>query len=463
MFDPTKKEVNFAPVRTHWPILSVDYQRTDDDAGYGDAHFMDIGQATWNKEDLSAKIWRWADKGGRWSRQSEELPLSRVLDLAILVSAAATGQRSVLQEFYQRPEHKDALQLFLTENMAVFNPKLDELRRILQPIPQSIEKSGAPNIFSFATSELSQDAMFAWLLSWANPINQQNDPSLYMVASNFVKLLTGNENIAIKSVNAGRQWEHIDVWGEINDDIFLVIEDKTGTSIHDEQLIRYKNVVEEKYPNHKRYFVYLKTGNEPKSTLDTIQKSGYRIVLREHILKCIDAYSGDNVVLCNFRDHLWAHERATQSFRTKPVSEWNWNAWEGFYMELEERIGLNGWGYVANPSGGFIGAWWHSIGFSEGEMYLQFEEGKLCFKIANVIDRNRRSEIRNKCHKTLMEICQSSFPEIHKPSRFGAGEYMTIAIVNQDDLFGNTNIDIEKIVPQLNRYEKLVDKCCNVL
>jgi len=36
--------------------------------------------------DISAKVWRYT--GEKWSRQSEELPLHRVLDLAILVCRA---------------------------------------------------------------------------------------------------------------------------------------------------------------------------------------------------------------------------------------------------------------------------------------------------------------------------------------------------------------------------------------
>lgn len=45
--------------------------------------------AQWNdrgKLDISAKVWR--HTGGKWSRQSEELPLHRVIDLAIMVCQA---------------------------------------------------------------------------------------------------------------------------------------------------------------------------------------------------------------------------------------------------------------------------------------------------------------------------------------------------------------------------------------
>ncbi len=118
--------------------MTVDYEKTDAEAGCDDAHFMDIGQSTWDKEDLSAKIWRWMGDGEeekkvRWSRQGEELPLSCVLDLAILVCSAATGRTSVLQKFYKMEEMKDTLQKFLKEHMQSIGPKLNELRRILQP------------------------------------------------------------------------------------------------------------------------------------------------------------------------------------------------------------------------------------------------------------------------------------------------------------------------------------------
>ena len=448
-----------APTRSHWPILSVDYERTDKDAGYGDAHFMDIGQSTWNKDDLSAKLWRWAYNGERWSRQSEELPLSRVLDLAILISAAATGKSSALQEFYQREEQKETLQDFLTENMPVLGPKLDELRRILEPAAQKIEETGAPNIFSFATSELSQDAMFAWLLSWADVKYAQMDAYLHSVALGFIRLLTGKKDLEVKTVEAGRQWEHIDIWAEINDDVFLAIEDKTGTTIHDEQLQRYKDAIEKEYPDRVKCYAYVKTGNEPKSILQHVQNAGYRIVLRKDILDCLDAYTGDNVLLCNYREHLRAHELATQSFRTTPVKEWGWSAWEGFYKELELKEMIDSWGYVSNPAGGFLGAWWHRVAFKGGHMYLQLEEQKLCFKICEC-EQEQRSAVRNNCYNILLETAKDRFPEIHKPARFGAGEYMTIAVVDSEHVFGEDLICIDTVIAKLRKYEGLIDKCC---
>lgn len=453
-----------APAGSHWPVLTVDYEDIDKKAGYGDAIFMDIGQSTWNKDDYSVKLWRWAENGARWSRQGEELPLSRVLDLAILVAAKVTGKSSSLHEFYQNETRKEDLENYITENMQFLGPKLDELRQLLgQNSAPIVGKQKVPNIFSFATSELSQDAMFAWLLSWASPQCADYDSSLQSVAVKFVKLLTGVSDLQVRTIDVGRQWEHIDIWAEINDDIFLSIEDKTGTTIHDEQLKRYKEAVEKEYPKHKRFHVYVKTGNEPEKILRDVKAAGYRIVLRNDILKCLKTYTGSNAMLIYYRDYLEAHELATQSFKKLPVADWSWNAWEGFYKELEEKKIIDGsWGYVSNPSGGFLGAWWHWVDFSSGQMYLQFEQGDLCFKICPSCDTRDRSAVRDKSYSVFMKMAKD-FPEIHKPNRFGAGQYMTIAKVSRDELFGNVMVDCGAVVGRIKEYESLIDKCCEAL
>jgi len=65
------------------------YENVDGRYAYNtDAKGLSLGLAQWNDRgslDISAKIWR--HTGEKWSRQSEELPLHRVLDLAILVCA----------------------------------------------------------------------------------------------------------------------------------------------------------------------------------------------------------------------------------------------------------------------------------------------------------------------------------------------------------------------------------------
>ena len=102
-----------------------------------------------------------------------------------------------------------------------------------------------PNIFRLATKELSQDAFFTWLLQWADKKHIQFDPQLNEIAQDFVRLLIGQSvDYQINKVEAGRQWNNIDIWAEINDEYFIGIEDKTNTGEHFEQLERYKKIAE---------------------------------------------------------------------------------------------------------------------------------------------------------------------------------------------------------------------------
>ena len=86
-------------------IVTEDYENIDGRKAYNtDAKGLSLGLAQWNdrgKLDISAKVWRYT--GEKWSRQSEELPMHRVLDLAILTC------RSYLyfQDAYRYPKLYD--------------------------------------------------------------------------------------------------------------------------------------------------------------------------------------------------------------------------------------------------------------------------------------------------------------------------------------------------------------------
>lgn len=90
----------------HKPVIvSEDYDKIDGRyAANSDAKGLSVGLAQWNdrgKVDVSAKIWRYT--GEKWSRQSEEMPLHRVLDLAILICSAKT----YFQQAYRFPKLYD--------------------------------------------------------------------------------------------------------------------------------------------------------------------------------------------------------------------------------------------------------------------------------------------------------------------------------------------------------------------
>lgn len=91
----------------HKPVITVEnYAEVDGRQAYeSDAVGLSVGLAQWNERgrvDASAKVWRYT--GEKWSRQSEELPLHRVLDLAILI---ARTRRYLAEESYRYPHAYD--------------------------------------------------------------------------------------------------------------------------------------------------------------------------------------------------------------------------------------------------------------------------------------------------------------------------------------------------------------------
>ena len=74
----------------HQPIIGINnYDKVDGKyASDTDAMALTLGNAQWDHNDLSAKVWR--KEPTKWSRQSEELPLHRVIDLATLIVSVLT-------------------------------------------------------------------------------------------------------------------------------------------------------------------------------------------------------------------------------------------------------------------------------------------------------------------------------------------------------------------------------------
>ena len=122
-----------------------------------------------------------------------------------------------------------------------------------------------PNIFEIATKELSQDAFITWLLKWADDSCKNLDEDLHQCGKEFVSTLIKKQNPnfseSINKVEAGRQWENIDVWAEVNDKYFIIIEDKINSSEHSDQLKRYKEIAEkwcQENNKEKPICIYLK-------------------------------------------------------------------------------------------------------------------------------------------------------------------------------------------------------------
>ena len=113
-------------------IISGNYENVDGRSACNtDAKGITLGLAQWNdrgKLDISAKVWR--HTGRKWSRQSEELPLHRVLDLAIFVCRAKKFFAADADQAYD-PQNPviDRIPLqgdAMTVAVCTDNPQIDE-------------------------------------------------------------------------------------------------------------------------------------------------------------------------------------------------------------------------------------------------------------------------------------------------------------------------------------------------
>jgi hypothetical protein len=317
-----------------------------------------------------------------------------------------------------------------------------------------------PNLFDFATKELSQDAFLAWLIQWASPEYRDCDRVLYEVATSFLNKLLSLQIKAppgITSVKVERQWNKIDVSAKVNNEYLLIIEDKTATSEHSNQLQKYRETGADwcKEEKHRQMVcVYLRTGSESGCALKKIEEQGFAVFGRREFLRILGERDITNQIFTDFREHLQMLEDSENQFLTKPIGDWRDPEWRGFYQALEGKRGPINWSYVPNQSGGFWNAVlnWHEM--DDCYAYMQIEQGPLCFKVGEISKDHKA--VRSRYSDAFMKYCGDK-DGIRRPKRFGCGTYMTIACVDRAVWLGSDGslVDTEKVNARLRDYEKL--------
>ncbi len=321
-----------------------------------------------------------------------------------------------------------------------------------------------PNLFTYATNELSQDAFLCWLLSWADPQMKNVDESLYKSGQDFIRSLLNKAGIdppgEIQKLEVKKQFQAIDVFVLINDEIALVIEDKVHSQNHSDQLKRYRKLIKEEFPKHQIAYIYLKTGDQ--SNYREVEEKGFATFTRMDLLAVLQRGKDvDNHIYRDFLSHLENMHESVEKFRSVSLDQWDWFCWTGFFIELQNNLGDGEWAYIPNPSGGFMGYWWHS----RGNKYLLLEgnfdsktPSRLCFKIT-VQDQKEQSKQRNEWHEVLSKAASDQGYSLSKPARFGKGTHMTAAVADGD--FRKTDadrlLDLEATLNHLREAENFLE------
>ncbi|MAO64838.1 MAG: hypothetical protein CL666_07535 [Balneola sp.] len=336
-----------------------------------------------------------------------------------------------------------------------------------------MNKDNGPNIFSYATSELTQDAFIGWLCAWANPKYKDLNPALNRTAKSLLEKffsMQGKSLPEIKELKVITQWMRIDVFIEINEKYFVIIEDKVNSSEHSDQLNRYREFVKEnkEVENDKIIPIFFKTGDQ--ANYDKPEEDKYQVFKREDFLEILregKEHGIHNAIYLEYLEYLEGMEREVELYKVLPPKEWNNSQWKGFFKFLNREFNESiNWGYVSNPSGGFMAFWWNRKGDIDGhDIYLQIEGPKLCYKISSapegdIVQRDKKWEWLN----LIREVASEMNLPVDKPARLGHGKWVTFAqwhaensetwIPTKED----GSPDLEQAVERLKSATNLLDK-----
>ncbi|MEW8970366.1 MAG: PD-(D/E)XK nuclease family protein [Mesobacillus sp.] len=313
-----------------------------------------------------------------------------------------------------------------------------------------------PNLFEFATSELSQDAFLCWLLAWSQDDYRSINKPLHRAALDFVSMIFnvhGEPVPLIKKIKIEKQFKGLDVLAVVNDRYAILIEDKTFTKNHSDQLRRYSEAVKIRNPEWIQLPIYYKIADQ--SHYHSITDAQYFPFTRERMIQVLRRGRDNGVTHDVFLDYLsrleWLNEQY-EAFKQVPVKEWDSFAWQGFFIELQKEIDGH-WGYVSNRKGGFWGFWWKPERLGDHCYYLQLEENRLCVKLATAEGVVLLESARTILKSVLAESDQKGL-SMRKPKQLRTGKTMTIAY--RPDILQITDtetIDMERTIAELRKWE----------
>ena len=209
------------------------------------------------------------------------------------------------------------------------------------------------NLFDYATKELSQDAFLRWLFENYNCENESVKKAFRKLFDSFTdgkfksKEITDLETVA--------QWKNIDIsiWFKVDgDEHLLVIEDKTGSEIHNDQLKKYsleikkhsdfwKNEEHQKTKRSERYIendqnifkIFYKTNIIDQWENDNAKSCGWKIYDIYSIYELFSDINTDNEVLGYYQEYIQKTYSAAK--REIPLNEWNLISWHSFFNDYQ--------------------------------------------------------------------------------------------------------------------------------
>ena len=270
----------------------------------------------------------------------------------------------------------------------------------------------SPNLFDYATKELSQDAFLCWSLAWADKEYKDSNKELHGYGKAFLTYLIKLHNDRVNSlqnisnepfqqkinlplqngysIKVCKQDDKVDVVVKIkanNNNFDILIEDKVSGGENNNQMTRYQEKWKAKVEAGEidRFIcIYYKSRKEAYT--NWINDKNYAYVGPDEMLGFMKKHSKGikDSIFCDYYNMLYLQDKEMKSFSTKPVKDWGDLQRDGFFIELQKKLDPNGkkgagWGYVPTPRGGFRAFYWEWI--KELHLYVQLEKNYVFYKM----------------------------------------------------------------------------------
>lgn len=306
-----------------------------------------------------------------------------------------------------------------------------------------------PNIFKFATKELSQDAFFCWLLNFASPeFENSNYADLHNLGKDFFKHIL-NYDTEINHLEIKTQVKSIDIWIEVNNTDLIIIEDKTYSNLGENQLKRYYDYANTLIINNafkSLHCVYFKFGLEAERefTRNEYHDKWTKKSLND-LIRVFNKYQ--NIIQHPF--FLDYYEMASKSYEIindfsnfiiKDNFKIENRVLEAFYKNLEiDQVFFN-WKYIDQRGARNYFATDYEYKGQLPSIYIQLDKLELRLKIDLGLLKDERGPKYKKFQKNLKEnnirfiydsvrdLCEKKLPfKINKPARMAVHNFLTVA------------------------------------
>jgi hypothetical protein len=171
----------------------------------------------------------------------------------------------------------------------------------VQRIKESLGNE-APNIFKIlrvTNAEIRHSNFLSWLLdpkanhSIGNSILKSFLDEVIKSSNEFEKDFT-IQDINLENVEVRREWENIDLLIILEEYVFCV-ENKIFSDEHSDQLTRYKNIVNQNFPDKKKIYIYLNPlGYSSFGEAELYLPMSYQVII--DILESLDISNLDSIV-----------------------------------------------------------------------------------------------------------------------------------------------------------------------